>query len=195
MDHWYVLNFSDYPFKRNILEKFIFTIKIKISQTAPPQRRICGAAPEKHRISSFRAFFQVSAIMGHTVKAIIFCRGHAEEKMREKGRCYWLGALRGYKFSSGPCKGWPWLYIKGAEHIGVTAFKGTFRNFVKVLAVLSCRKECTDDVGFTHSYRENSPLSSVAEPEPQRAASFGRSWSRSRNAMRLRLRLRLRQWY
>jgi hypothetical protein len=33
--------------------------------------------------------------------------------------------------------------------------------------------------------------SSVAEPEPQGAASFGRS--RSRNAMRLRLRLR--QWY
>jgi hypothetical protein len=37
---------------------------------------------------------------------------------------------------------------------------------------------------------------SVAEPEPQGAASFGRSRIRSRNAMRLRLRrLRLRQWY
>jgi hypothetical protein len=34
---------------------------------------------------------------------------------------------------------------------------------------------------------------SVAEPEPQGAASFGRS--RSRNEIRLRFRLRLRQWY
>jgi hypothetical protein len=39
-------------------------------------------------------------------------------------------------------------------------------------------------------------IPSVAEPEPQGAASFGRSRIRSRNAMRLRLRrLRLRQWY
>jgi hypothetical protein len=44
--------------------------------------------------------------------------------------------------------------------------------------------------------QEDRVNTSVAEPEPQGAASFGRSRIRSRNAMRLRLRrLRFRQWY
>jgi hypothetical protein len=48
-----------------------------------------------------------------------------------------------------------------------------------------------------HDFREFEPvlkraLTSVAEPEPQEAALYGRS----RNAMRLQLRrFRLRQWY
>jgi hypothetical protein len=54
------------------------------------------------------------------------------------------------------------------------------------------RGDTLDDVSLGRSIQiKEAVLPSVAEPEPQGAASFGRS--RSRNAMRLRLRLR--KWY
>jgi hypothetical protein len=43
--------------------------------------------------------------------------------------------------------------------------------------------------GNDEKQKTNTNISSVAEPEPQGAASFGRNWSR------YAMRLRLRQWY
>jgi hypothetical protein len=67
-----------------------------------------------------------------------------------------------------------------------------FATLVHFANTVSLQFEIYAKNGFFYTYFERkitTPISSVAEPEPQGAVSFGRS--RSRNAMRLRLR----QWY
>jgi hypothetical protein len=71
---------------KNTFEQFIFTTGTLLNRNFihfPLLKDISGQ-PEDSRVGHFTRFFQPYAVKGRPVMKLIYCRGHADEKMGNK---------------------------------------------------------------------------------------------------------------
>jgi hypothetical protein len=107
------------------LKNYILLHKYKLCPL-PTVENIWGR-PEKNRICSFRAFFQVSAMMGPTEKGLL--QGSGGGKNARKSRCYCLGKLRGNNFTPAWVRSRPDFTSKGRRKEASQLLKGQSENF------------------------------------------------------------------
>jgi hypothetical protein len=81
--------------------------------------------------------FRESAITDRPQRPFVTVEARWIQKMRENTRCYYIHGPPQKQFSVGPGKVLPRIYFDGANGWGVTALRGTLRNFLKARGVLS----------------------------------------------------------